>query len=228
MSWHCNTRSYCSTLNPPVVYGGAFRLRLGNSASLTHPLSYVRVLQQRTFAYSPKCLRPPFPLCEQVKSRVMGDASGQYKGTIDCFVKTFKNEVRLGCFSSFYRCILRSMLETHTVCFFSHTATHCCMADSFGLCSFSPCIRSYGLVIPSGSQHSECAWPLVARRFQTIAADRNTQLGAIGEKEDTHKVVPLMFAGDWRVLQGLHSEFRTARIVERHHVFDTRTGTLSL
>ncbi|GAQ86261.1 Mitochondrial oxidative phosphorylation uncoupling protein [Klebsormidium nitens] len=27
-----------------------------------------------------------------VKSRVMGDASGQYKGTIDCFVKTFKSD----------------------------------------------------------------------------------------------------------------------------------------
>jgi hypothetical protein len=158
----------------------------------------------------------------------MGDASGQYKGTIDCFVKTFRNEVRLGCFSSFYRCILCSMLETCTVCFLSHTATRC-MADGFGSSARSHLARlSYGPVIPSGSQHSECAWPLVARRFQTIVADRNTQLGAFGEKEDTHTVVPLMFAGDWCVLQGLHPEFRTARIVERHHVFDTRTGTLPL
>lgn len=29
----------------------------------------------------------------QVKSRVMGDSIGQYKGTIDCFVKTFRNDV---------------------------------------------------------------------------------------------------------------------------------------
>eukprot|EP00245_Coleochaete_scutata_P017764 TRINITY_DN887_c0_g1_i1.p1 TRINITY_DN887_c0_g1~~TRINITY_DN887_c0_g1_i1.p1 ORF type:complete len:337 (-),score=53.47 TRINITY_DN887_c0_g1_i1:609-1547(-) len=27
-----------------------------------------------------------------VKSRIMGDSAGQYKGTIDCFVKTFKND----------------------------------------------------------------------------------------------------------------------------------------
>ena len=34
-----------------------------------------------------------------VKSRIMGDSAGKYKGTIDCFVKTFTNE---GIFA-FYR-----------------------------------------------------------------------------------------------------------------------------
>lgn len=30
----------------------------------------------------------------QVKSRMMGGKGGAYKGTVDCFIQTFKNDVR--------------------------------------------------------------------------------------------------------------------------------------
>ncbi|CAI5460868.1 unnamed protein product, partial [Closterium sp. Yama58-4] len=36
-----------------------------------------------------------------VKSRVMGDSSGQYKGTLDCFVKTFRNDGVLAFYKGF-------------------------------------------------------------------------------------------------------------------------------
>ncbi|CAI7791381.1 unnamed protein product [Closterium sp. NIES-54] len=36
-----------------------------------------------------------------VKSRVMGDSSGQYKGTLDCFLKTFRNDGVLAFYKGF-------------------------------------------------------------------------------------------------------------------------------
>ncbi|GJP63366.1 hypothetical protein CLOP_g20441, partial [Closterium sp. NIES-67] len=36
-----------------------------------------------------------------VKSRVMGDSTGQYKGTVDCFVKTFRNDGLLAFYKGF-------------------------------------------------------------------------------------------------------------------------------
>lgn len=36
-----------------------------------------------------------------VKSRVMGDSTGQYKGTVDCFVKTFRNDGVLAFYKGF-------------------------------------------------------------------------------------------------------------------------------
>jgi len=46
---------------------------------------------------------------QQVKSRVMGDKEGLYKGTVDCFIKTFRNDVSgppmlRGFVSSYWTC----------------------------------------------------------------------------------------------------------------------------
>ena len=55
----------------------------------------------------------------QVKSRMMGAGQGAYKGTIDCFVQTFKNDVRAlipltPCLDHVLRSFLHNLLSSRS------------------------------------------------------------------------------------------------------------------